>query len=214
MTTPAIDVTIAAPAASVWPALRDPDLIAQWHGWQTADGSLSDEIDLIYITGAQVVDDGRVLQLAGGDRIELTDVDAGVQLRITRAAYDPDWEWAKYYNDITEGWVTFTQQLRFWFGHHAGETRRTLTYTGEAPDLSTIPSAASEDWFTSELQRGLVLDDLGPGLLIVARNPAPESTATTVVVTTYGLDDDQFAEAKTAWDAWYASSTDGSAERN
>lgn len=207
MTTPVIEVTIAAPAKDLWPALRDPELIAQWHGWETEGTALADEIDLIYLQGVEVVEEGRSFTLSGGDTFELTAVDGATQLRITRAPYDPNWEWAAYYHDITEGWHTFAQQLRFWFERHPGETRRTLYYAGEAaPSITDLPSPGTESWFETELQYGVVLDDQGPGLLILARNPAPGSTSSSAVVTTYGLSEDHLAATKAAWDSWWAGS--------
>lgn len=203
MSTDVIEVAIAVPTATIWPALRDPALIAQWHGWETDDGSLAAEIDLIYVQGAEIVKDGRVLKLSGGDVFELSDVEGGSRLRITRAAYDPDWEWAIYYDDITAGWVTFTQQLRFWLERQPGETRRTLFYSSDVDPHVVLPPAAPP-WFETEHQRGVVLDELGPGLLIVARNPKPDSTGVTAVVTTFGLDDEQLVDARRVWDAWWA----------
>jgi len=44
-----IEVTVAAPVATVWEHLRDPGLIGRWHGWDyEEDGGLAGEIDLIY----------------------------------------------------------------------------------------------------------------------------------------------------------------------
>lgn len=221
MTTPIIEVTIAAPAPSIWPALRDPELIAQWHGWQTGDDTLADEINLIYLDGAEAVQAEYVLKLSGGDVFELIEVGGTTRLRITRAPYDPEWEWAAYYDDITAGWETFAQQLRFWLERHPGELRRTLFYSGDVysgdvyssdvyssdtdPFVDATPGGGgSGDWFESEFQRGVVLDDLGPGLLIVAHKPVSGSRSVMVHLTTYGLDDGRFAQVKAVWDAWWA----------
>jgi len=43
---PTIEVTIAAPVATVWQSLRDPELIKRWHGWHFPD--LDQEIQLIF----------------------------------------------------------------------------------------------------------------------------------------------------------------------
>ena len=46
-----VEVTVPAPADAVWAALRDPQKIKQWFGWD-AD-TLKDEIDFIFVTHAQ-----------------------------------------------------------------------------------------------------------------------------------------------------------------
>jgi hypothetical protein len=65
--------------------------------------------------------------------------------------------------------------------------------------------------YTAEHQRGLLLPELGPGLLVVAEKPPVageqgEVTADAMaIVTTYGLDDDIFASETERWTSWWQS---------
>lgn len=84
----------------------------------------------------------------------------------------------------------------FWEG--SGEPARPLL------DDGTLPVPALGRWFTTDLQDGLVLGGLGPGLLVVARRDArlggPGATAT---LSTYGVDDGQWDELRERWTAWF-----------
>ena len=78
-----IEVVIAAPAPEVWAALRDPQLIRRWHGWE--DDGLDAEIEQIYGAAATVEESGTRLVLAGGDTVDLATVPGGTRLRLRRA---------------------------------------------------------------------------------------------------------------------------------
>ena len=74
-------------------------------------------------------------------------------VRITRAPFVPDTEWSAYYHEITEGWLSFLQQLRFMYEEHPGEARRTLflsgTGTGALAALEeSIPTEAGQAWYS------------------------------------------------------------------
>lgn len=209
---PVIEVTIAAPVQAVWASLRDPALIRRWHGWHSE--GLDDEIALIFGTeGAD--DEAHRLQANAGDLFEVDPVAGGSRVRITRAPYVPGDEWSAYYDDITEGWTSFLQQLKFMHERHPGEDRRTIFRMGRGePDvperlLSSVPTRVGDTWYTAERQQGRLLPDLGPGLLIlVAKEPAADETGRIVVdasaiVTCYGLDDDRFAEEEDRWNSWW-----------
>jgi hypothetical protein len=149
------DLTIATPRATVWRALREPAEVRRWHGWEY-DG-IEDEIREIYVDGARVVEDERVLELPPGTRVELEHRDGdGTGLRVTRAGGEPG-------DAIDEGWVAFFAQLRFFLERHPGADRRTgLRGPGDPP--------AGEEWFRSAGgQVGVVVD----GALVVA---GPERT--------------------------------------
>ncbi|GLZ36037.1 hypothetical protein Lesp02_82240 [Lentzea sp. NBRC 105346] len=180
--TPRIEVTVAAPVETVWEALRDKEKIRHWHGWET-DG-LDEEIDLIYFAHAH--EDGHTLSLkeGGGDTFELTEVPEGTRVVLTRAARGVLPEWDEYYDDITEGWITFLHQLKFALERHPGEARRTLFYGGPGK----VPfSVDGETWFRSENQHGVVVPSWGDGLLVTGYNPARDQSM--AVFTTYGLSD-------------------------
>ncbi len=212
---PVIEVTVGAPVATVWQSLRDPELIKQWHGWHTE--GLDEEISMIFGNLGSVDETSHVLVTHGGDRFELTEVPEGTKVRITRLPYVPDEEWSAYYDDITEGWTSFLQQLKFMQELHPGEDRRTvfLMSGGPADAISTLlttpPVELGEPWFSSSNQRGTVLPSVGPGLLIVAaKKPVvgeegPPAADAMAIVTTYGLDDAAFDEQRVAWTKWWQS---------
>lgn len=104
--------------------LREPSLVAQWHGWEADD--LTDEIKQIYFN-TDVVEgpDHTSLTVNGGDVFELHPVSGGTEVKITRAALDHDSEWAEWDEDITQGWLTFLHQLRFALERHPHGQRRT-----------------------------------------------------------------------------------------
>ena len=209
--TPVIEVTIGAPVSAVWRSLREPELIRNWHGWHYDEGTgLDGEIEVIFGHDARVVEDGRVLELPDGDRFELSEVDGGTKVRIVRCAVPDDPEWAKYYDDITEGWRSFSQQLRFMLEQHPDQERSTIFLSGAIADadldhlLAGIPAEASDVWFETEHQRGVVLAELGPGLLIVAVKPADVGTPTAMaIVTMYGVQGSELAHQHTRWTAWW-----------
>lgn len=198
--TPVVVVTVAAPVDAVWRALRDRERVHHWHGWQ-AEG-LDDEIGQIYFSD-DVAEDGtgHTLTLGGGDRVELLPHDEGTRVRLTRAPVSDDDEWAAWYDDITEGWVTFLHQLRFALEHHPDAPRRTLFHAGlgEPPDPAAL--AAGEPWFRSAHQVGTRVPAWGDGLLVTAHVPA--KNAAMAVITTYGMDDAAFDELDTAARAWW-----------
>ena len=209
---PVIEVTIAAPVGAVWASLRDPALIRRWHGWHYE--GLDDEVALIFGTeGAN--DDAHVLQANAGDRFEVEAVEGGSRVRITRAAFVPGDEWSAYYDDITDGWVSFLNQLRFMHEQHPDAERRTVFLMGRGrpgaierlPD--SVPTAVGELVYSADRQRGVLLPDLGPGLLIaVAKEPAPDETGALIVdasaiVTSYGRDEGEFDGDWKRWDAWW-----------
>lgn len=211
---PVIEVTIAAPVEAVWASLRDPALIRRWHGWHYE--GLDDEVALIF--GSEEVDDeAHVLHANAGDRFEVEPVEGGVRVRVTRAPYVPDTEWSAYYDEITEGWTSFLQQLRFMHERHPDAERRTIFLMGRGEPgalerlLDSAPAELGEPWYAAERQRGVLLPGLGPGLLIaVAKDPAPDEGGAvvadaSVIVTSYGLGDEAFEGEQDRWEAWWRS---------
>ncbi len=217
---PVLEVTVAASADTVWTALRDPDLIRRWHGWEVEE--LKEEIRTIYLNG--VVEDpvARTLEITGGDRFTLHAAPGGTLVRVTRAPRDDDPDWADYYDDITEGWWTFLQQLRFAVERHALAERRTIVFQGllddreplraltQAPASRVVAPTGDElgvtVWARRPTQVALTVQEWGDGLLIVADqpvNPHRPHGGTMVLLTTYGLDDDTFDALATRWGAWW-----------
>lgn len=207
--TPAIlEVTIAAPVEVVWRSLREPDLIKAWHGWHAE--SLDDEVRMIFLDNVSADDDSHVLVAGGEDTFDCTAVPGGTRVRITRPAYRPDAEWSEYYDEVTEGWQTFLQQLKFMHEVHPGEHRRTIALMGEGSAAGAAelwrqpPATLGGEWFATPSQRGVQLPDLGPGLLITATKPTGDDQVFAMaVLTTYGLDDASFEIERERWTAWW-----------
>lgn len=201
-----IEVTVAAPVEEVWRALRDPAQLRRWHGWLYPD--LDAEIATIYGERARELAAQRVLKVEPADTFELEEVAGGTLVRIVRAVPEPGSEWADYFADITEGWISFVHQLRFMLERHPGQDRRTLFFQVDRTEVplealvATSPAAGGDLWFASANQRGVVVDDLGPGLAVVGVKPADGDAAMTIV-TTYGLDDGGLADTRDAWTAWW-----------
>lgn len=205
MNTPRIEVTVAAPVEAVWAALRDKDQIRHWHGWEYE--GLEAEIDLIFFTAYTESTDDHTLEIQGGDRFELSPVEGGTRITLTRAPHSDNAEWEAYYDDITEGWITFVHQLKFALERHPGEARRTLFYAGTSESALAAPVDGEPGtsyevellgevlrgrmWFRSEHQLGLTIDSWGDGLLILSHVPPSEAKpdgAAMAVLTFYGVD--------------------------
>jgi uncharacterized protein YndB with AHSA1/START domain len=227
-----IELTIAAPVAEVWQALRDPALIRRWHGWDVeTDGGLDAEIDLIYRQHATETEPGHTLELGDGTSFTLHEAGTGATLiRMVRAPRGDNSEWDDYYEDINEGWVTFLHQLRFAVERHAWADRRTLFFSGTpgaageplvALGLDRVAAApgapyrtdlvgepvSGQVWFRSTRQLGLTVDGWGDGLMIVGTAPAsarrPHPQAM-AVLTTYALHDKEFDELAERWQTWWS----------
>ncbi|MCC3762670.1 hypothetical protein K3N28_06255 [Glycomyces sp. TRM65418] len=226
--TPRIQVTVAAPADEVWRSLRDRGVIRQWHGWDAAE--LDAEIDSIYFT--DVVEDAerRTLIANGGDRFEVRPHGSGARVTLTRAPLSGNPDWDAYYDEVTEGWTTFMHQLRFAVERQPGATRRTLLFSGPDAALEAVTGRlrldgpvgappgtrytatvaaqdiAGEVWFRSEHQLGVTVDEWGAGLLVVvgAQASGTGSTgASKVVLSTFGLPVEEFAELERQWADWW-----------
>jgi hypothetical protein len=217
-----IVVTVAAPVAAVWDALRNKEKIRHWHGWEYdgPEGGLDEEIDLIYFTRA--VEDGTTLRLGNGDEFVVEPVEGGSRVTLTRAPRGADPDWEAYYDDVTEGWITFLHQLRFAVERHSGEPRHTLFFSGTgavspitelgvpaqpagtAYELDLIGQASKgEIWYASDHQVGLTVDAWGNGLLVLSHIPPGDQKldgATMAILSLYGDTDRDEVEAR--WRAW------------
>ncbi|GAA1337504.1 SRPBCC domain-containing protein [Arthrobacter roseus] len=210
--TEALTVHVNADAQQAWIMLREPAKLLQWHGWDS--DSLKDEVDTIYFTNAVEDADHRSLTVDGGDTFQLHPEQGGISISVERANDDPT---------VTEGWVTFLQQLRFALERHPNSTRRTLYFSGASKDGRSIIStlglddvrAPGEDysaslptgiditgkvWFRSANQLGLTVHayaERGDGLLILGDLPGGESIA---IASTYELGAKQLHDVWERWD--------------
>jgi len=216
---PRIKVTIAAPIDTVWAALRDKNTIRHWHGWEFE--GLDDEIDLIYFSNLTEDAAARTLSVQEGDVIRLEPDGDGTRVTLTRAPRGVNPEWDAYYDDITEGWMVFMNQLRFAVERKPGVPRRTvflnshnkngrdlaqdLGLDGDTADLAG-EKARTELWYRAEHQLGVTVDTWGNGLLVVASCAPTEAKPDGVamaVLSTYGLTEDQLADLTTRWRIWW-----------
>ncbi|HET6742526.1 MAG TPA: SRPBCC domain-containing protein [Kribbella sp.] len=215
-----IVVTIAAPVATVWSALRDRDKIRHWHGWEY-EGGLDEEIEQIYFTRA--IEDGTTLRLGNGDEFAVEAVEGGSRVTLTRAPLGTDPDWDAYYDDVTEGWTTFLHQLRFALERHPSDARHTLFFSGTGRTspitefgLDHHPVGATveldlvgervkgEIWYASEHQVGLTVDAWGNGLLVLSHIPPGDQKpdgATMAVLSLYG--DIDRPEVESRWSEWW-----------
>jgi uncharacterized protein YndB with AHSA1/START domain len=227
-----LSVVINADAPQVWTMLREPSLIAQWHGWQAED--LDAEIKEIYLSAdVEEAPDHTSLTVHGGDIFELRPVPQGTLVSVTRAAVDHNSEWAAWDEDITQGWLTFLQQLRFALERHPHGKRHTLFLQvpggpgsaieklglAELPSrgdnyeltLATGEKISGKVWYRTNHQVGLTVHsyaDHGDGLLVVADQLAIEDVrpdgGSMVIASTYGLGAARLDAIRTSWDSWRA----------
>lgn len=229
-----VDITIAAPIETVWAALRDPAQIANWFGWDAP--GLAEEIKFIFIDGAEADEARHVVQFGewegASDAIELTAEGNATRLRLVRAGGAPI-DWTGVYEDISQGWVNFFQQLRLALEQHPGEQRRTIYLSGPgkagigepsatlglgeaanleqgdsyAAHLATGDSASGTVWYQTHFQTALTVEQWGDGLLVVTDmgvSPKRPHGAGSVLLTTYGLDDAAFGALERRWQDWWA----------
>lgn len=227
-----VEVTVAATADEAWDALRDSARTAQWFGWDAE--TLEGEIAYIFQDHATADDAGRVLRFSGvPDRYEVEDIGEGRSaVRLIRAGKQRSQsEWGAFYDDMIQGWITFTHQLALYLDRHRTGQRRTIYLTGQANDPQTLPPSAAmalesirsaapgsryaveaageqltgEVRFATALQTGLTVEGWGDGLLVLVDRPSAEGqpAAGWAVLTTYGLSDDAFHALETRWKAWW-----------
>lgn len=196
-----VEMTIAAPVETVWQALREPDQMLNWFGWD-AD-TLRDEIQFIFFDHAKADEANKVLAIDEhegiADRMELVAAPGGTQLRVVRSGPAVGGDWNAFYEDTWEGWISFFQQLRFLIERHPGEKRRTLFLSAKLPEGGTLPvealglshlkattpgeaitvelpvgeKVAGAAWHHSANQVGLTVPAWGDGLLIVTDSRPP-----------------------------------------
>jgi hypothetical protein len=234
-----VEVTIAAPADAVWDAIRDPARIYNWFGWDAP--GLEEEIAYVFEQFGRADDEARILRFEGTeDRFEVEPRGNGSVLRVIRAA-PAGTGWEGVYEDMTEGWISFVQQLRLALERHDLGPRRTLYLSGHAKpggsgpiaalgladfraskdgdpvsaDLPTGDRIAGEAWHRSTWQVGLTVPQWGDGLLIVTDKSVKEDAPNgrgMVILTTYGLSDDAFGALERRWRDWWSAHYDTAPE--
>ncbi|MET0388668.1 MAG: SRPBCC domain-containing protein [Polyangiales bacterium] len=221
-----VEVRIGAPAERVWRALREPQEIRRWFGWE--HGGLDEEVEHIFLAGVEELAPGKQLRFKSVDTTFTVD-DHGTHsvLRVTKRDRHED----PGYDEIEEGWVSFLQQLRFGLEKHAGEERRTLFLSnpprtpierakiarsgrpafgsfaalaqvpvGERYQLTAADALDGELWFRSAHQLGVTFEQ-DAGLLVLGR--PPDQAHGTGIVTVFGLDEAAFTALRERWTAWW-----------
>lgn len=223
-----LSVHINADARQVWVMLREPAKVAQWHGWDY-DG-LAEEIRLIFFSpGVAEAPDHLSLTLEDGDTFTVVPGPDGTVVTVERGHPEPGSDLADWDADITEGWISFLQQLRFALERHPNAGRHTAFFAGIPADGRSIvdrlgagsvgePGApytlampggeelTGRVWFRTERQLGLTVAqyaERGDGLLILAEQPVDEGArdkpSAMVIASTYSLG----AKAlHGVWDSW------------
>lgn len=137
---PYLHVTVGAPPEAVWRALRDPEEIGRWFGWEYE--GLEDEIALIFHgvmpegielppdldTAIEVDEEARSLR-TGAHLIRVDAEGDGAVVRVTRVVDVGDEGWEAFHAEIDhieEGWTTFFQTLAFAAARHPGAPRATV----------------------------------------------------------------------------------------
>lgn len=140
--------------------------------------------------------------------------------------------WDGVYEDMTEGWISFVQQLKLAVERHGLGPRRTLYLEGSALPGGQAPMAAlglsslagtppgqavsvtlptgeavqGEAWHRTPWQFGLTIPQWGDGMLIVTDKSVTETSPDgrgALILTTYGLSDGEFAALEARWRGWW-----------
>lgn len=193
---------------TVWRALRDPEEIGRWFGWDY-DG-LAEEIRFIFEEGSEVLERGRLRSLEGDQTIEVERRGGRTVVRVVCPGSLEGAGWDEIYDEMEEGWRAFFEQLRFYLERHRGEERRTLFLAGDAsgPELTAAVDerAPGVVWHASRHQRGVLVDSGRAGLVIVkTQEPlaAEEISRANVLITAYGLDDERYGRLRADWEEWW-----------
>lgn len=104
------------------------------------------------------------------------------------------------------------EQMRESLERHSTDRRRTIFLDGKAA-AAAVSGALQErlpgtPWYEDRFQRGMVTDEQGNSLVVLATRETLDSErrgAVHITLTTHGLDDDTFATAREDWWTWWSS---------
>jgi uncharacterized protein YndB with AHSA1/START domain len=201
------DVEVSLPAGrdEAWDALTQPPLLHQWFGWDY-DG-LDAEIQQIFVTEATLMAPEQ-MSWADGSYLEVVGDDDRSTVRAVRegpAPADPD-----EYDAIEEGWRAFLTQLRFYFDRRPAGARRTVYLTGETTPRQAL-ALVDGDWTEVGPRIARTVDPDGHLVVAGCHVPLTEKVAarTEITISTYGLDDAEFAACRDGWAKRWAPLADG-----
>jgi hypothetical protein len=98
---------------------------------------------------------------------------------------------------------------------YSADRRRTMFLDGKAV-AAALSGALRErlpgtPWYEDQFQRGMITDEQGDSLVVLATRETLDSDrrgAVHITLTTHGLDDDAFAAAREDWWSWWSSQVD------
>jgi uncharacterized protein YndB with AHSA1/START domain len=183
-----VEITINADRDTVWRAMTDIEQIRQWFGWEY-DG-IEGEIRYIFVEQMKYEPPARMRDEDGSWYIELVADGPRTVVRVVQSGDLDGTDWDEIYDAIEEGWRTFLEQLRFLLDTRPEGRRRTVFLAGEATDVPV----EGKPWHSSRYQR-MVVDPAGH-LVVAATEPKGSAF---VLVSTYGLDDAEFAAVRDEW---------------
>jgi hypothetical protein len=104
------------------------------------------------------------------------------------------------------------EQMQESLERHSADRRRTIFLDGKAA-AAAVSGAFQErlpgtPWYEDRFQRGMVTDEPGDSLVVLATRETLDSDrrgAVHITLTTHGLDDDAFATAREDWWSWWSS---------
>ncbi|AGZ39510.1 activator of Hsp90 ATPase 1 family protein [Actinoplanes friuliensis] len=190
-----VEQPVAAGRDEVWDAVTQPPVLRQWFGWDH-DG-LDHEIQQIFVDEATLTSpermgwpDSSFLEVTGDD-----DRSTVRAVRIGDPAADP-----VAFDAMEEGWRVFLAQLRFLLEERPEGLRRTVHLTGSARGRGVLALADGEALPLGTRTAQVMTAD-GQLVLVSGHEPldSPEAGRIEVVVSTFGLGDDAFAEVRDDW---------------
>jgi hypothetical protein len=103
------------------------------------------------------------------------------------------------------------EQMQEALERHSTHQRRTIFLDGKAA-AAAVSGALQErlpgtPWYEDRFQRGMVTDEQGDSLVVLATRETLDSDrrgAVHITLTTHGLDDDAFATAREDWWSWWS----------
>jgi hypothetical protein len=210
-----VEVPIRATREALWRALTDQGEVIRWFGWDYE--GLRDEVRIIFSEYATIIPPDRI-DCGREQTIEVIEDGPRTRVRISQPGPLADVPWDDRYDEELQGWHAFFSQLRHYLERHPGEERRTLYLAGTASAVDVLAAveraAPGQEWYTGRHQRVTAIERYGSGVVVVSAERGLASTEpgrVQVTLTTHGLDDAGFAEARREWEAaWSALAPDGS----
>jgi uncharacterized protein YndB with AHSA1/START domain len=200
-----VELSVRAGRAEVWQAVTRPPVLRQWFGWDY-DG-LDAEIRQIFVDEATLLAPER-MGWADGSYLEVEGDDETSTVRAARDGVPPaDLD---AYDAIEEGWRAFLVQLKFLLERRPAGRRRTLYLTGETTGRQAL-ELVDGDWTRAGSRAAWTVDPDGHLVVSAGNLPldAPDAAGMQIVVSTYGLDDDAFADALEQWSKRWAAVAEG-----